>query len=101
VLHHGVGIDLADGAEFLLGLEGAFVLVFVLAFSFAQKAADHVADGAEPALTLEAGFVLVLHFLFAFPRVLIFEFMLDQFTLGLISHDDSSCSSGRRLRAVT
>src|SRR5258708_30156407 len=92
VLHHGVGIDFADGADFLFGLGFEGALVLALAFSFAEKAADYVADGAEPAFALEAGFVLVLvfHFLFGFSRVLIFEFGLDQFTLGLISHDDSS-----------
>jgi hypothetical protein len=93
VFHHGIGIDLANRADLLLsfefGLEGALTFEFFLAFSFAEKAANHIADGAEPTFSFEFGFVLELgfEFLFAFARIFIFEFGLDQFTLRLISHD--------------
>jgi hypothetical protein len=94
VLHHGIGVDLADRADFVFPFEGAFVFVLLLAFSLAKKAADDVADGAEPTLPFEAKFILefVFHLLFTLTRVFIFEFVLHQFTLALISHDDSSCT---------
>src|SRR5262249_8059716 len=93
------GIDLAYRAQlvFSLGLEGTFVLELLFGFSLAEKSANHVADAIKPAFTFEARFVLELafDFLFAFSRILFFEFGLYQFTLGLISHDGSSCNSGQ------
>jgi len=80
MLHHRVGIDFADGADFFFHLHFVFVLVlvlvfmFVLEFFFAEQTPDHVADGAEPTLTFEANFFLelVLHFLFHLELVLVF-----------------------------
>jgi hypothetical protein len=64
VLHHGVGIDLADGADLVLAFEFALVLEFLFAFPLSQKATGNVAKGAEPAFAFQAG--LVFEFLFAF-----------------------------------
>jgi sugar phosphate permease len=92
VLHQGVGIDLADGADLLL----VFVFAFVLAFAFAKQAAGNVADGSEPAFTLQA--CLVLHLILALVFGLVLEFCFElvfefrqgfQFTF--ICHDESSC----------
>jgi hypothetical protein len=93
MLHHGIGIDFADWAQLVFALEGAFVFEFFLAF--AEEVADNVTDSAEPTLAFQAGLILVLgfQFFFTFSRVLIFEFV-HQFTLGLISHDTSSCKGG-------
>jgi hypothetical protein len=79
VLHHGIGIDLANWADFIFGFEFELSFTLILVLGFTKEAADCVADGAEPAFPLEPRFefVLVFQFPFAFARVLIFEFMLD------------------------
>jgi hypothetical protein len=103
VLHHRVRINFANGIElaflrFQGAFERAFVGAFVFTLAFAEKTADYVADGSEPTLSFEAR--LPCEFLFALTRKFIFEFVLDHFTLELISHDDSSCKSGRRCPSV-
>jgi hypothetical protein len=53
MFHHGIGVNLADGADlhFRFGLKGAFVFILILGFS--QETSDDVSNGAEPAFTLE------------------------------------------------
>jgi hypothetical protein len=104
VLHHGIGIDLTDGADFVLVLELVLMLMLMLVlvlhlffhFFFAEQASDHIADGAEPAFAFQAGFVLHLffHLFLEFVLVLVLMFVLGkgfQLSFELISHDDSSC----------
>jgi hypothetical protein len=100
VLHHCVGIDLSDGAEFVFHL----LLHLILHFFFPKQAAHHVADGAQPALAFETSLVLQLFFQLLFHLVLEFFFVLVlefrmtfQFSLELVCHDDSSCESDRTL----
>jgi hypothetical protein len=75
MLHHGVGIDFADGADFVFHLHLVFVLVLV--FFFPEQTADHVAYGAEPAFAFESDFLLelVLHFLFHLVFMLVLVLM--------------------------
>jgi hypothetical protein len=70
VLHHGIGIDLADRAEFVLEFILEFALVFELTFvfAFAEEAAKTAEYGAELIL------LLVLEFVFQF--ALVFQFIL-------------------------
>src|SRR5258708_6461745 len=58
VLHHAVRINLADGANLVLGFGFTFVFEFLFAFALAETAAGDVANGAEPAFTFRTGFVL-------------------------------------------
>jgi len=53
MFHHGIGINLTDGADlvFRFSFEGAFILILVLGFS--QETANDVSNGAEPALTFQ------------------------------------------------
>src|SRR5262249_21074948 len=90
MFHHGVRVNFADGIElvFRFCFKGAFAFVLILRLS--KEIADYVPNGAQPAFSFEARLILILVFHFAFSRVLIFEFMLQDFTLGLISHDVSS-----------
>jgi hypothetical protein len=66
VLHHGVGIDLADRAYLFLGFEGALFLELLLTFT--QRAAGYIANGAQPTLAFEAGFAFQARFFFASPN---------------------------------
>jgi len=70
VLHHCVGIDAANGADFFFRLE--------FALAFAEQAAGDVADGAEPAFALDFLFQFAFEFLFALegvlPFILLFAF---------------------------
>jgi len=83
VFHHGVGIDLPDGAdlalEFTLTLELAlaFQLTFELAFQFTltEKAADDVSDGTQPALAFQACFTFA--FEFEFPLEFTFQLVFE------------------------
>jgi hypothetical protein len=84
MFHHGVWIDLADGANLVLVL--LFALVFVLAFP--EQAAGDVAQGAEPAFAFRH--TLVLHFAFHLVLELVFKF-----TFQLVCHDESSWVIGR------
>jgi hypothetical protein len=104
MLHHRVGIDFADGAQFL------FALAFILELFFPEQAADHVADGTEPAFAFQSSFVLelIFHFVFElvfhlaleFSSAFFLEFRIRfQFSLELVCHDHSSCESGRTLWA--
>jgi hypothetical protein len=76
MLHHGIGIDLADGAELFFELVFTFEFVlsleFVFEFLFAEKAAHDIADGTELAFVFQ--FVLSFEFVLAF--ILGFEFLL-------------------------
>jgi hypothetical protein len=106
MFHHGVWIDLADGAELFLGLILilTFVLVFgfalIFVFAFAKQTAGDVAESAEPAFAFQSGLVLHLFFQFTFHLVLelSFEFVFEfQFTFELICHDESSCEKWSNL----
>jgi hypothetical protein len=76
VLHHRVGIDLADGADLVLELFLMLMFVLVLHFLFhlffAEQASDHIADGAEPAFAFQAGLVFHLFFELFLKLVLVF-----------------------------
>jgi hypothetical protein len=78
VLHHGIGIDLADGADLVLEFELFLMFVLVLMFLFhlffPEQAADHIADSAEPAFAF-AGFMLHLFFHLLLELVLMLEFV--------------------------
>ncbi len=83
MLHHGVGIDLADRADLVLIL----VLAFVFVFALAEQTSGDVAEGAEPSFSFQNGFIF--HLLFRFVFKLFFEFGF-QFTFHLVCHDESS-----------
>jgi hypothetical protein len=101
MFHHGVWIDLADGADLVFVLVFLFSLVLVLAF--AEQATGDVAKSAEPALSFKDS--LVLHLVFEFALVLFLELFFPlgfkfrqsfQFTFILVCHDDeSSCTTVR------
>jgi hypothetical protein len=79
VLHHRVGINLADGANLLLGFEFAFVLEFLFALTLTQEAAGYIADGAKPAFAFETGFV------FEFTLALFFALTLAEEAAGNVA----------------
>jgi hypothetical protein len=68
MLHHGIGIDLADGTEFVFEFIFEFALIFVFVLGFAEKAAKAAKYGAELI------FLLVFEFVFQF--VFVFQFIL-------------------------
>jgi hypothetical protein len=90
MFHHGVGIDLADRAEFflrfvfvlgfglifvfVLGLHLVFRFVLVLFFAFPEQTAGDVAEGTQPALAFQACLFLhlVFHLVFEFTFELVF-----------------------------
>jgi hypothetical protein len=74
MLHHGVWVDLADGADFVLALVFLFAFVLLFAFALAEQAAGDVAESAQPAFAFQAR--LVFHFQFAFRLVFEFSFKL-------------------------
>src|SRR5208337_4014043 len=77
VLHHGVGVDLADGADlafelaFALQFEFSLTLEFAFELLLAEQAADHIADGPEPALSFQPSLT------FEFTLALQLEFTLE------------------------
>jgi hypothetical protein len=94
MFHHGVGVDFADGTDFILALVLIFALV--LALALAQQAAGDVAEGAEPAFAFQAGLVFRFQFAFHLVLKLSFELVFElrqgfQLTFELICHDESSC----------
>jgi hypothetical protein len=100
MFHHGVWINLADGADLFLVLVFFFALVLVLAL--AEQAAGDVAESTEPAFTFKDGLVFRLVFRFVLRLVLklFFEFGFKfrqgfRFIFRLVCHDESSCVNGR------
>ena len=68
MLHHGIGIDLADRTEFVLEFILEFALVFIFVLALAEQAAKAAKYGAELIL------LLILEFVFQF--ALVFQFIL-------------------------
>jgi hypothetical protein len=70
VLHHGIGIDLADRAEFVLEFVLEFILELAFVLAFAEQAAKPAQQRAELIL------LLILEFVFVFQFALVFQFVL-------------------------
>jgi hypothetical protein len=99
VLHHGIRINLADGADFAFKFTFARALKFAFAFEFTfklalaltEETANDIAKGAEPAFAFHLTLEFAFEFEFGFGLTFKFTFELGfQFVLRLVCHVASS-----------